>query len=102
MVEVFYKTGVREEQQNEEAEYYALALMPVPPASYVVVQIHGVWDDGVKETNRTSIVLSTEDAELEAKAIYDSRRAYLVETGFIHVVGDWPNPRPEWHGLFRV
>lgn len=45
MVEVFYRINVPEEQRDEKTEYYTLTYMFVPLDSFVVMQIHGRWDE---------------------------------------------------------
>jgi hypothetical protein len=86
MVEVFYKTKVIEEQLNGQTEYFTLVLTPVPPESFVVIQLHGTWDIDLNQARRDVMVWSCRDYEGDAIREYDKLRAVLQSKGFVHVV----------------
>jgi hypothetical protein len=86
MVEVFYKTKLVEEQSNVRTEYITLVLAPVPPASFVVIEVHGKWDMTLNETRCQTKVVSSQDSEGDAIREYDKYRATLETKGFVTVV----------------
>jgi hypothetical protein len=86
MVEVFYKTKVIEEQLNGQTEYFTLILTPVPPESFVVIQLHGTWDIDLNQARRDVMVWSCRDYEGDAIREYDKLRAVLQSEGFVHVI----------------
>jgi hypothetical protein len=86
MVEVFYKTKVIEEQLNGQTEYFTLILTPVPPESFVVIQLHGTWDVDLNQARRDVMVWSCRDYEGDAIREYDKLRAVLQSEGFVHVI----------------
>lgn len=86
MVEVFYKTGDPDEQMNEQTAYVTLALTPVPPESFVVVELYGRWNSKLNEARRDVTLWSCQDYEGDAIREYDKRRGVLQGKGFVHVV----------------
>ncbi len=86
MVEVFYKTRIIEEQTKQQTEYFTLALSPVPPESFVVIQFHGTWDSELNQARRDVMVWSCREFEGDAIREYDKLRAVLQSKGFVHVV----------------
>jgi hypothetical protein len=91
MVEVFYMTVLAGEQMDARPECHTLVLMHLPPMSYVVMQIHGVWDEETKQPKPPPyVVLSSVEGESEAMRIYEEQREALLSHGFIVVRGDWP------------
>jgi hypothetical protein len=87
MIEVFFKTGITEEQMNERTEYFTLVLAPVPPQSFVVIELHGQWDIVLNQTQREAKVWSCQDYEGDAIREYDKRRGVLESKGFVYVKG---------------
>jgi hypothetical protein len=95
MVETFYATDIREEQEKPETEYYTLVLDAAPRDCYVVTQVHGWWDHELNCSKCKNLVLGTVDVELEAKRIYSEQRASLIARGFVYVrSGLWTIPAP--------
>ena len=95
MVEVFYGTSAPERQQDEKTEYYTLTYMFVPPDSFVVMQVHGWWDQESNHSRCDTTVLATVDAEGEAERIYGEQRVSLLGSGFVKAVsGLWTVPAP--------
>jgi hypothetical protein len=86
MVEVFYKTKVIEEQGNKQTEYFTLVLAPVPPQSFVVIQVHVKWDIDLNQARRDAKVWSCADFEGDAIREYDKLRAILQGKGFVHAI----------------
>jgi hypothetical protein len=87
--EVFYKTNVPKEQDDEKAEYYRLTLNHDTATDlWVVTQFHGYWDQEKKEAIVTQQMLNTDGdptIEVEARQIYDAARAHIVGNSFIHL-----------------
>jgi hypothetical protein len=104
MVEVFYRINVPEEQRDEKTEYYTLTYMFVPLDSFVVMQIHGWWDEESNHSRCETTVLATVAAEVEAKRIYGEQRIGLLGGGFVNVCsGLWTTPAPaSARGLVEV
>jgi hypothetical protein len=91
MVEVFYMTVAAVEQMDARPECHTLVLMHLPPRSYVVTQIHGVWDEETKQPKTPSyVLLSSGEVESEAMRIYEEQREALLSHGFMVVRGNWP------------
>jgi hypothetical protein len=80
-VEVFYASSGPEQQTVENQEYYTLTYKFVPPVSFVVMQIHGWWDEISDCSRRHTTVLATVDAEAEAKRIHGEQRGQPVAQG---------------------
>jgi hypothetical protein len=85
MIEVFRKTSITEEQVNERTEYFTLVLAPVPPHSFVVIELHGEWDIVLNQSRREATVWSCQDYEGDAIREYDKLRGVLESKGFIYV-----------------
>ena len=87
--EVFYKTSVPEEQDDEKAEYYRLTLHNDSTTDlWVVTQYHGYWDEELKEATVTQQMLNTSGdptIESDAREIYDAARAHIAGNGFAHL-----------------
>jgi hypothetical protein len=91
MVEVFYMTVAAAEQMDARPECHTLVLMHLPPRSYVVTQIHGVWDEETTQPKTPSyVLLSSGEVESEAMRIYEEQREALISHGFMVVRGNWP------------
>jgi hypothetical protein len=86
MVEVFYETGIRTEQLNERTAYVTLALMRLPPLSFLVVQVEGRWNPTSCQMRREVKLWSCQDYEGDAIREYDQRRAIIQGTGFAYNV----------------
>jgi hypothetical protein len=61
-------------------------LTPVPPESFVVIQLHGTWDVDLNQARRDVMVWSCRDYEGDAIREYDKLRAVLQSEGFVHVI----------------
>jgi hypothetical protein len=88
MVEVFYETGNRTEQMNEQTAYVTLALVRLPPASFLVVQVERRWHPESSQMRREVTLWSCQDYEGDAIREYDQRRAAIQGTGFAYVVAE--------------
>jgi hypothetical protein len=88
MVEVFYETGIRTEQLNEQTAYVTLALIRLPPASFLVVQVEGRWHTHSSQMRREVTLWSCQDYEGDAIREYDQRRAAIQGSGFAYVVAE--------------
>jgi hypothetical protein len=88
MVEVFYETGIRTEQLNEQTAYVTLALIRLPPASFLVVQVEGRWHAQSNQIQREVTLWTCQDYEGDAIREYDQRRAAVQDSGFAYVVAE--------------
>jgi hypothetical protein len=117
--EIFYKTEVSDEEDcspivseepndqveiidcskrkssNDSQEYYMLIMMPIAPKSWVVAKHHGWWDDDGQQPKLTTMLLNTTNeplTESQAIRLYLEQRSYLLNQGFVYIVGPSGEP----------
>jgi hypothetical protein len=85
----------KRKSSNDSQEYYMLIMMPIAPKSWVVAKHHGWWDDDEQQPKLTTMLLNTTNeplTESEAIQLYIEQRSYLLNQGFVYIVGPSGEP----------